>query len=1096
MKVTMSTKTTFYSCLSAMSLMFCLSAQPALGFVYVSVSPASQVAFVGSNVVFNAQVNATAGETITGYTWLTSPNGQNPFTTVPGAITATCTLVNVQTNQTGSYFVRVTYNSGGSIGLTSVSSAVTLVVVDQARITAQPQGGLIRVVGDSASFSVSALGFPPPGYQWRFNGMNLADDARISGANTTNLTLTSLVTADTGNYDVVVTNAYSSVTSQVATLGVYLPVGISVPPQNTTVIVTSNAVFSVTASGSEPLSYQWQRSGTNLSDGGRINGATNAVLTIAATRTSDASSYDVVISNILGSVTSSVATLTVLSPVKITSASNASGKQGVFFSFTTTATGTPPITLGAAGLPAGLSINPATGVIAGTPIVSGTFLIPIGATNLVNSDSQVLTLTIASSVPVITSATSATGTENQSGFSYTIQASDSPTQFGASGLPLGLSVDTNSGAITGTPLYAGTFTVPIWAINAWGAGSTNLVLNISQAPIGGLAITDVTATWAKPYLLDFTFSLRDGTNPSTSTAVIVPASQLQVVCMEDGVPIPSESAYILESASALNSTNQLKTLLVLDYTYSMFAVPGAIDAMQAAAELLINEEPAHAQFGIWEFHADYANPQSVTTNSFITNKTVLTAIIEGIQTNYVKGNYAGTRCWDAMYAALVQFGKTNGVQQRYLVAMTDGNDSSSLLNTNTNVLATLISLAQTNQVQIFCVAFGDDVNTNALLQLTSQTGGHYYLAAETTNLATQFQMITRDISSQYVLRWATLRRTAQPFQPSFQVTYAGFTDTFNTNLTFETNELYMTNITVDPGPPAVTNIDITTNTVVTNIVSLPFNPTNWAGNVLVGSLLLAPDVDIGPQRIRLQAFYVPRYIREIQIYYRPNYPCTAFLDSTGTNEILYGWSMTETTDTNGLRTLTMLSPDPANQLASIQYAAFGDLVEFDFTYPDALTATQAFSVFSVNNSIYTNMPPSGQSFTNQNFPSFIKLYPPPPPHGTPIPWLIYYGFTTNFTGAELITTNGLPVWQDYVAGLNPTNANPGFSVSIPFAPGQAPQIIFSTVAGRTYRVETATSLDSWSVLRDNIPGTGGNILFVDDRVLSGVNPVFYRVAVY
>ena len=202
----------------------------------------------------------------------------------------------------------------------------------------------------------------------------------------------------------------------------------------------------------------------------------------------------------------------------------------------------------------------------------------------------------------------------------------------------------------------------------------------------------------------------------------------------------------------------------------MLAVPGAIDAMQAAAKLLINAEPAHAQFGIWEFHAEYVNPQSVTTNGFLKDKAALAAIIEGIQTNYVKGNYAGTRCWDAIYAALKQFGPTNGVQQRYLVAMTDGNDSSSLLNTNADPVATLISLAQTNQVQIFCVAFGSDVNTNALLQLTSQTGGQYYLAAETTNLATQFQMITEDISSQYVLRWATLRRTAQPFQPSFQVT--------------------------------------------------------------------------------------------------------------------------------------------------------------------------------------------------------------------------------------------------------------------------------------------------------------------------------------
>ena len=140
----MKSNTTYSSLLAAMGLMFCLSTQPALGLVTVIVQPSSQVAFVGSNVVFNAQVNATAGESITGYTWLTSPNGQNPFTTVPGATTATCTLVNVQTNDTGYYFVRVTYNSGTSIGLTSVSSAVTLTVADQARITAQPQGGLIR----------------------------------------------------------------------------------------------------------------------------------------------------------------------------------------------------------------------------------------------------------------------------------------------------------------------------------------------------------------------------------------------------------------------------------------------------------------------------------------------------------------------------------------------------------------------------------------------------------------------------------------------------------------------------------------------------------------------------------------------------------------------------------------------------------------------------------------------------------------------------------------------------------------------------------------------------------------------------------------
>src|ERR1039458_9372985 len=559
----MKSSTTFSSLLAAVGLLFGLSTQPALGIVTVIVQPISQVAFAGSNVVFTAQVSATAGEIVTGFTWLTSPNGLNPFTTVPGATTVACTLVNVQTNSSGYYFVRVTYNSGATIGLTTASLPVTLTVVDQARITVQPQGGLIRTVGTSASFSVSAVGFPPPGYQWRFNGMNLVDNGRISGANGTNLTLSALVTADSGNYDVVVTNAYSAVTSQVATLSVYLPVGISVPPQDTAVIVGSNAVLSVTASGSEPLSYQWQKGGASLVDGGRISGATSNVLTIAATTTNDAGDYTVCVTNPASASTCAVATLTVLVPAKITSGANASGKQGVAFSFTTTATGTLPIVLGASGLPAGLSLDPVTGVIAGTQIVSGIFPVTIGASNVCSSVSQVLTLTIASSVPVITSATSASGTENQSGFSYTIQASDSPTQFGASGLPLGLTVNTNTGAITGTPLFGGTFNALVWAINAWGAGSTNLTLNIAYATIGGLAIADVTHVWSKPYLLDFSFALRDGPDPSTNSPVIVPPSQIQVTCMEDGVPITSESPVILESAAK----KQLRSCLVLDYTY-------------------------------------------------------------------------------------------------------------------------------------------------------------------------------------------------------------------------------------------------------------------------------------------------------------------------------------------------------------------------------------------------------------------------------------------------------------------------------------------------------------------------------------------------
>src|SRR5208283_683685 len=202
----------YYSILAAIGLTLWLGAEPALAYVTVTVQPTDQVVFVGSNAVFTAQATATAGETITGFAWLMSPTGQNPFNIVPGATTAICTLVNVQTNNTGYYFARVTYNSGTNAGQTSASAAVSLIVPDQARITMQPQS-LNLLVGANASFTVSAGGFPPPGYQWRYNQTNLADGGRISGVNGTNLTVASVVTTDAGSYDVVVTNAYSAVTS-------------------------------------------------------------------------------------------------------------------------------------------------------------------------------------------------------------------------------------------------------------------------------------------------------------------------------------------------------------------------------------------------------------------------------------------------------------------------------------------------------------------------------------------------------------------------------------------------------------------------------------------------------------------------------------------------------------------------------------------------------------------------------------------------------------------------------------------------------------------------------------------------------------------
>ena len=434
--------------LAAAGLILGLTTHLAVALVTVTVQPTNQVVFVGSNAVFNAQVTATGGETITGYTWLMSTNGLNPFITIPGATTATWTLTNAQTTNAGSYFTRVTYNSGTNLGLTSVSAAAALTVHDQARITAQPVGGLIRIAGTNVSFSVGAAGLAPLGYQWRRNGTNLLNNGRIGGANDSNLTISALITNDSGSYTVVVTNIYAAVTSQLATLGVFIPPSITVPPQSTAVIVGSNAVFSVAVSGSTPLGYQWQRDGLNLANGGRISGARSNVLTIAATITNDEAGYRVSISNFVGSVTSAVVPLAVLVPATFTSAESIEGRQGAYLEFTNTATGTLPIEFGAEGLPEGLALDPLSGVIAGVPAVTGLFNVTLYATNAAMTTTGQLTISLTTGVPGITSALAANGIQGLA-FNYTITASNDPVSFSCSLLPVGMSFDPATAVISG-----------------------------------------------------------------------------------------------------------------------------------------------------------------------------------------------------------------------------------------------------------------------------------------------------------------------------------------------------------------------------------------------------------------------------------------------------------------------------------------------------------------------------------------------------------------------------------------------------------------------------------------------------------------------
>jgi hypothetical protein len=207
-------------------------------------------------------------------------------------------------------------------------------------ITSQPAPQTVTA-GQSATFTVTATGTSPLAYQWQKNGTNL------SGATSSSYTTPATTSDDNGSmFDVVVSNTAGSVSSHQAALRVNLAASaptIATEPANQTVTAGQTATFSVVATGTAPLSYQWQKNGAKLS------GANASSYTTPATTASDnASTFDVVVSNTAGSVTSHQATLTVTAsptaPVITAQPANQTVSAGQTASFSVVATGTSPLT--------------------------------------------------------------------------------------------------------------------------------------------------------------------------------------------------------------------------------------------------------------------------------------------------------------------------------------------------------------------------------------------------------------------------------------------------------------------------------------------------------------------------------------------------------------------------------------------------------------------------------------------------------------------------------------------------------------------------------------------------------------------------------
>ncbi len=268
----------------------------------ITTQPGNQTLLSGAHATFT--VAATGSLPMT-FQWQRNGVDLNDGGKTSGAQTATLTIADAGIEDLGVYMVMIS-NAYGSV--TSAAASLT-VILQPPQISAGPTDQSVYS-GSDVSFSVTAVGSLPLSYQWRCNGVALVDEGRISGSQTGTVTISGVEAQDLGLYVVEVRNAYGWTVSFPAQLTVVLaPPMITHEPQGQTVALGSRVSLQVEATGSLPLSYQWQREGADVVDGGRFSGARTSTMIITELSAADLGNYSVVVESALGRVQSTLATV-------------------------------------------------------------------------------------------------------------------------------------------------------------------------------------------------------------------------------------------------------------------------------------------------------------------------------------------------------------------------------------------------------------------------------------------------------------------------------------------------------------------------------------------------------------------------------------------------------------------------------------------------------------------------------------------------------------------------------------------------------------------------------------------------------------------
>src|SRR5580692_8040424 len=252
-----------------------------------------------------ASISVTAGQPAT---FSVMASGDPPMSyqwflngAAAGTNSSTFSIAQTTPGQTGAQIYVIVSNAGGSV--TSATATLTVTATATAPTITQQPSSVTVTAGQSAAFSVMATGTAPLTYQWFMNGT-------AAGTNSSTFPIAQTTTGQTGaQIHVKVSNATGSATSNTVTLTVN-PVAPTAPaitqqPANATVTAGQSATFTVTATGTAPLTYQWFMNGSAV--GTNSNTYTISQTTLGQT----GAQIFVTVTNAVSSATSQTVTLTV-----------------------------------------------------------------------------------------------------------------------------------------------------------------------------------------------------------------------------------------------------------------------------------------------------------------------------------------------------------------------------------------------------------------------------------------------------------------------------------------------------------------------------------------------------------------------------------------------------------------------------------------------------------------------------------------------------------------------------------------------------------------------------------------------------------------